>query len=171
MKAFRKPDATGRSSRKRSGRLKNYYGPPPDQFWVWHTQAMKQSPAWSALGINARRALDRIEIEFMRHGIQENGKLPVTHEDFEGYGISPGEIRKALDELVELGFIEIVVGGREGRKGRVPSKYRLTWLPTQDGKPASNAWVKLDEAEVAERKRKVKRAAEQRRERRKKTSG
>ena len=51
-----------------------------------HTIAMLRSPAWRALSLSARRILDRIEIELADHGGTDNGKLPVTYDDFEQYG-------------------------------------------------------------------------------------
>ena len=37
----------------------------------------------------ARQLVDRIEIEHGRHAGYENGRLPVTYEDFEKYGAGP----------------------------------------------------------------------------------
>lgn len=48
---------------------------------------MMESPAFRALSLSAHRALSRIEIEHAHHGGLENGNLPVTTEDFIGYGI------------------------------------------------------------------------------------
>jgi hypothetical protein len=46
---------------------------------------MIKSPAWSVLSLSARRVLDRIEIEHADHGGNDNGRLPVTYDDFERY--------------------------------------------------------------------------------------
>jgi hypothetical protein len=48
---------------------------------------MRSSPAWLALPDNARRVLDRLELEHMQHGGAENGVLVVTFDDFERHGI------------------------------------------------------------------------------------
>ena len=50
-----------------------------------HTIEMIKSPAWSVLSLSARRVLDRIEIEHADHGGNDNGRLPVTYDDFERY--------------------------------------------------------------------------------------
>ena len=49
---------------------------------------MLRSPAYRALSLSARRILDRIEIEFANHGGRDNGKLPVTYQNFKDFGIS-----------------------------------------------------------------------------------
>jgi hypothetical protein len=47
---------------------------------------MLESPAYRALSLSARRALERIEIELAQHGGKDNGSLPVTYDDFQRYG-------------------------------------------------------------------------------------
>jgi hypothetical protein len=37
-----------------------------------------ESPALPALSISARRCLDRIMLEYLRHAGRDNGKLPIT---------------------------------------------------------------------------------------------
>ena len=49
--------------------------------------AMLQSPAYRVLSLSAHRLLARIEIELAKHGGDDNGKLPVTYEQFVEYGI------------------------------------------------------------------------------------
>jgi hypothetical protein len=51
--------------------------------FIAHPRQMIESPAWRALSLAARKALDRIEIEHLDHGGAENGKLPVTYRNFE----------------------------------------------------------------------------------------
>ena len=68
---------------------------------------MIKSPAWSVLSLSARRVLDRIEIEHADHGGYDNGRLPVTYDDFEHYGIHRHSIAAAIRETVALGFAEI----------------------------------------------------------------
>jgi len=95
---------------------------------------MLESPAYRVLSLSARRVLDRIEIEFARHGgkAEENGRLPVTYSDFESYGIDRHAIRPAIQEALALGFIEITECGSAGnREFRSPNKFRLTYRPAK----------------------------------------
>ena len=55
--------------------------------FVMHGLAMINSPAWQVLSLSARRVLDRIDIEHMRHGGAEDRCLPITYGDFVHYGI------------------------------------------------------------------------------------
>ena len=51
--------------------------------------------------------LSRIEIEFLHHGGKDNGKLPVTYEQFVEYGMDRAGIAPAIRETEALGFIEV----------------------------------------------------------------
>jgi hypothetical protein len=98
--------------------------------FIVHPKQMIESPAWRALSLAARRALDRIEIEHMSHGGAENGKLPVTYQDFENYGVRRHSIASAIRELVALGIVAISKKGYGGAaEVRAPSEYRLTFRP------------------------------------------
>jgi hypothetical protein len=55
--------------------------------YVHHLADLIRSPAWQVLSLPARRLLDRIEIEYLRHDGQDNGQLAVTFNDFVNYGI------------------------------------------------------------------------------------
>jgi hypothetical protein len=59
---------------------------------------MLESPAYRALSLGALRVLSRVEIELAHHGGNDNGKLPVTYDDFERYGIHRHSIRPAISE-------------------------------------------------------------------------
>jgi len=114
-----------------------------------HTIAMLRSPAWRALGLSARRMLDRIEIELADHGGTDNGKLPVTYNDFVQYGIHRHSIRSAIREVVALGFVEITEPGRAGNaEWRKPNLFRLTYRNTKYA--PTDEWQKITE-EQAER--------------------
>jgi DNA-binding GntR family transcriptional regulator len=96
--------------------------------YVKRTFRMLDSPAYRVLSQAAHRILARIEVELGRHGGKDNGKLPVTTDDFVEYGIHRHAIGPAIRELEELGFIE-VIRGHVGKAGqRRPSLYRLTYL-------------------------------------------
>lgn len=97
--------------------------------FVTHRRIMRESPAWQALPDNARRVLDRIELEHMRHGGAENGYLPCTYNDFAANRIRRASVALAIRQCVELGFLEVMVKGyRAGAGFKVPSKYRLTYI-------------------------------------------
>jgi len=112
-----------------------------------HTIAMLRSPAWRALSLSARRILDRIEIELADHGGTDNGKLPVTYEDFVRYGIHRHAIRPAIREVIALGLVEITEAGRAGNADwRKPNLFRLTFRNTKYA--PTNEWQKISEEEA-----------------------
>lgn len=56
--------------------------------WVSYPIEMLESPAFRALSLSAHMVIARIAIELAHHGGNDNGKLPVTFEQFMEYGIS-----------------------------------------------------------------------------------
>jgi hypothetical protein len=127
------------------------------------TIEMLRSAAWRALSLSARRVLDRVEIELADHGGTDNGKLPVTYDDFERYGIHRHAIAPAIREVVALGFVEITEAGRAGNaEWRKPNYFRLTYRNTKYS--PTDEWNKIaeDKAEFiassarAARPRKIK---------------
>jgi hypothetical protein len=128
----------------RSGRRNRISG----QFAA-RTIEMIKSPAWRALGLSARRVLDRIEIELADHGGTDNGKLPVTYDDFVRYGIHRHAIAPGIRELVALGFVEVTEQGRAGNADfRSPNKFRLTYKPVNRS-PETNEWKRISTDEMA----------------------
>jgi hypothetical protein len=92
---------------------------------------MLESAAYRALSLSAHRILSRIEIELGHHAGRDNGRLPITYEDFAAYGIDRHGIAPAINELEALGFIEVTERGRAGNaEFRSPNKFRLTFCPT-----------------------------------------
>ena len=53
------------------------------------TISMLRSPSFGVLSLSARRVLDRLEIELADQGM-ENGRLPVTYDDFHRFGLHRG---------------------------------------------------------------------------------
>src|SRR5207342_1105739 len=93
------------------------------------TVRMLESPAYRALSLSAHRVLSRIEVELGHHGGTDNGKLPVTYNDFQEYGVDRHSISAAIRECVALGFLEITEIGRAGNaEFRTPNKFRLTYI-------------------------------------------
>jgi hypothetical protein len=121
-----------------------------DGQFAYHTIEMIKSPAWSVLSLSARRVLDRIEIEHADHGGYDNGRLPVTYDDFERYGIHRHSIAAAIRETVALGFTEITERGRAGNaEFRSPHKFRLTYFPVRRA-PPTHEWQRIKTGEEAQ---------------------
>jgi hypothetical protein len=127
---------------------------------------MQESPAFRVLSLSALRALTRIEIELAHHGGCDNGKLPVTFNDFERYGVRRRSLALALDDLEALGFSEITEHGTKTAKAdyRRPNKFRLTYRPAE-GSPGdgTHEWrrfktIESAEAALADRRRQRKKA-------------
>ena len=85
---------------------------------------MLRSPAMRALSLTGRRILDRIEIELAEHGGNDNGKLPVTHRDFEQFGINRNAIGAGIREASALGFIKQTQRGFAERRVPQPELIR-----------------------------------------------
>jgi hypothetical protein len=122
---------------------------------------MLESPAYRALSLSARRVLDRLEIEMAHHGGTDNGKLPVTFDDLERYGIHRQAIAPAIREGQALGFLVITEQGCAGNaEHRSPNLFRLTYRHAK-GLPGdgTHEWRKIGTIEVAEALAKAARAA------------
>lgn len=110
---------------------------------------MLELPAFRQLSLSARRVLDRLEIELAHHGGMDNGRLPVTFDDFWRYGIDRHAIAPAIRELVALGFIEVTERGRAGNaEWRTPNRFRLTYKQTKS-EDATHEWKRIQTAEQA----------------------
>jgi len=103
------------------GRATRYSGP-----FVGRLGEMLESPAFMILSGAAQRVLFRLEIELLHHGGNDNGKLVVTFDQFEKYGVRRKSIASALRELEALGFIEVVEHGCAGNAGYGKRRW-CTW--------------------------------------------
>ncbi len=112
---------------------------------------MLESAGYRVLSLSAHRVLARLEIELGHHGGNGNGFLACTFEHFVAYGIDRHAVAPALRELEALGFIEVTERGCAGnREFRTPSRYRITFLPTEyEG--ATHEWKRIRSVEQAER--------------------
>jgi hypothetical protein len=142
----RRVNATGRAT----GRLRtNRHTKIAGQF-APRLIDMLRSPAFRALSLSAHRVLARVEIELADHGGQDNGRLPVTFQDFEDYGIHRHAIGPALAECQALGFLEITQRGRAGNgEWRAPNLFRLTYRHMRS-EPATDEWKRIESIESAE---------------------
>lgn len=111
---------------------------------------MLESPAYRVLSLSAHRVIDRIAIELMHHGGADNGRLPVTYDDFERYGIHRHAIAPAIREAAALGFIEITEAGRAGNaEWRRPHLFRLTFARSDsDRNDGTHEWMKISEEDA-----------------------
>src|SRR5262245_52394843 len=104
---------------------------------------MLEAPAYRELSLSAHRVLARIEIELAHHGGYDNGRLPVTFEQFEEYGLHRHGVGPALRELQALGFIEITEPGRAGNAAwRRPNLFRLTYQRVGNADP-TDEWRRV----------------------------
>lgn len=138
--------------------------PPEGMPWIWLTEEMIFCPAYGSLSTNAHRALWRIVGEYLRKGRRENGRLVVTHEDFQAYGVTGRLIADAIDELIYKGFLR-VQRGKSGDGTPHPNLYCLTFYGDHSGVAASNDWRATDE-EKASNWQKIRRRKAQDRARR-----
>jgi hypothetical protein len=112
--------------------------------------AMLESPAFQVLSQSAHRVLCRLEIEHAHHAGNDNGKLPVTYEHFEEYGIHRQSIAPAIREPVALGFIEVTEAGRAGcAEFKRPNLFRLTYRYLARAEPTEE-WERIKTVEEAE---------------------
>ena len=96
--------------------------------WSARLIEMLESPAYRALSLSGHRLLSRIGIEHAHHGGNDNGRLPVTKQDFIDYGISHDQVAPAIREVEALGFIQVRERGRGGNaEHRQPNKFFLTF--------------------------------------------
>lgn len=119
--------------------------------YVAHTREMLQSPAWRTLSLGARRLLDRIELEHLAHGGKDNGKLPVTFDQFVDYGIHRHAIAPGMRECSALGMLEITRQGCAGNaEFRSPNQFRITYLPSMGTIQPTNEWRSITTLDLAE---------------------
>ena len=120
--------------------------------WSPRLIEMLESPAYRALSLSAHRVISRIEIELAHHGGNDNGRLPVTFEDFIEYGIHHNAVAPAIREAEALGFISVIERGRGGNsEHRQPNKFFLTFAHGRESraKPPTHDWRKIKSLEEA----------------------
>lgn len=124
-------------------RIRKFNRPPEgegkDSRWVWHTREFKMSFAVRSLSLNARRSLDRIEVEHCDHAGLENGNLIVTHANFIEYGVSQNLVADAIDELSFKGLIKVERGVASDGSSH-PNRYRLTFYGCHEAAAPTNDW-------------------------------
>lgn len=148
MPSFGKPDATGRSSGKRTGKTGKVHRPPKGEPWVWLTRKLVSSDAWRARSHNTVKFIDFLCVDHMNHAGTENGALQATYDQLRNFGLSANCIRDAVEEAVFLGLARVeFLGGRWGGTNR-PSRYRLTFLPDRQNNLPTNEWKRLTQEQI-----------------------
>jgi hypothetical protein len=106
---------------------------------------MLESPAWRALPPAAKGVIERIAIEHMAHGGTENGKLPVTYDDFQNFGVRRMSVRFGILAAEALGWITVAEEGHAGAADtRRAARYALQWIDRHDGAPRPNGWKRFE---------------------------
>jgi hypothetical protein len=129
--------------------------------WSPRLIEMLESPAYRALSLTAHRVISRIEVELGHHGGNDNGKLPLTYEDFIEYGADRAAVAPAIREAEALGFIRVTEHGRGGnREYRRPNLFFITFAAGRDqrGEPPHD-WRKIKTIEEAREIAKTARSA------------
>jgi hypothetical protein len=114
---------------------------------------MLESPAYRVLSGSAHKVISRIEIELANHGGNDNGRLPVTTNDFVEYGMHRTSVAPAIREAEALGFIRVTERGRGGNaEYGTPNLFFLTFAQTRDsGKhPPTHDWRRVKTLPEAE---------------------
>jgi hypothetical protein len=123
---------------------------------------MLNSPAYRALSRAAHQVISRVEIELGQHGGNDNGRLPVTTQDFIAYGMNRASVAPAIREAEALGFIKVTVRGRSGNaEHRSPNLFFLTFSHAVDSarNPPTHAWRHIRTLEEAQELGRAARAA------------
>jgi hypothetical protein len=122
--------------------------------WAPRLIEMLRSPAYRALSLSGHRVMSRVEIELADHGGNDNGRLPVTKQDFIDYGISSARsVASAIRETEALGFVRVTQRGRGGNaEHRQPNHFLLTFAYGRDSRaqPPTHDWRKIKTIEEAE---------------------
>ena len=114
---------------------------------------MIRSTVFRSLRLTDLRILQRLEIEHVSHGGKQNGDLTCTYADFVEYGVRRASIPEGIRRLVRGGFLVVTEQGRQSYGDlRIPSRYRLTYLPTfADGRwvEPTHEWRLLEKQKAA----------------------
>jgi len=116
------------------------------------TIEMLESPAYRALTRSGHMVIARIEIELGHHGGNDNGRLPVTTENFVEYGMHRSSVAPAIREVEALGFIRITERGHGGNADyRSPNRFYLTFGRGRDSKvhPPTHDWRRIKNLQEA----------------------
>ncbi len=105
---------------------------------------MLLSPSWQNAPRPLLRLIERLEIEHLRHGGQNNGELYVSYTQFVDYGVSKKSVRSTLKLGEDLGLLEVIREEGIVRGDIRPDNcYRLTYVPAKGKQNPSDEWKGL----------------------------
>jgi hypothetical protein len=113
-------------------------------------QGCSAAPRGPVLPGEGKTVISRIEYEHLKHGGKDNGRLPVTYEDFAEFGLSTEAAVRGVLFAEGLGFISVTVATEIKSNIRPPNLYSLGWLPLCDMTPAARTWQKFKTVEEAQ---------------------
>jgi hypothetical protein len=111
---------------------------------------MLESPAYRVLSRSAHMVISRVEIELGHHAGNDNGRLPITTEDFIAYGMDRSSVAPAIREAEALGFITLERGRGGNAEHRTPSLFGLTFSYVDRRRPPTHDWRRIKTIEEAE---------------------
>jgi hypothetical protein len=114
--------------------------------------SMLESPAYRTLSVLARRVLNAIELEHLKHGGKDNNRLIVPYKTLCAYCCTANRrtLAQAIRELEALGFIIVIRGHAGNGVERAPNMFGLTYLPGHNGGPPSDNWKDISTIEEAQ---------------------
>ncbi|NBN63827.1 hypothetical protein [Pannonibacter tanglangensis] len=117
--------------------------------FVMHRLSLLMSHAWQNRPVPVMRLLERLEIEHLRHGGQENGNLYVSYAQLQTSGLSRRTIRPAIDCGAALGLLRAEADPDfHGGDLRQPNRYALLYLPVKNAKFPTDEWRNLSPQQV-----------------------
>jgi hypothetical protein len=131
-------------------RLKKHKPDEANPAFIMTRLVMLDSVAYWALKSIERTILSVIEIQHMRHGGVENGRLIVTRRQFEKRGIHKDAIAPSIRALEALGFIELDRGAAGVGDQAQAHRFRLTYVQPNP----TDEWRKFHDPHMAETARK-----------------
>lgn len=118
--------------------------------FVPHRLEMLRSPAWQSMPRPLYKIIERLEIEHLAHGGQENGHLYVPFSQFERYGVSKRRIRRLLELGQDLGLVEVLRDPSATNWDiRPPNAYRLTYVPARSQRLPTDEWRSISKERAA----------------------
>jgi hypothetical protein len=121
--------------------------------WSARLIEMLESPAYRVMSRAGHLIVSRVEIELGHHGGNDNGKLPVTVDQFADYGVHHDSIAPAIREAVALGFLRVERGYGGNADHRTPNRFYLTFAHGRDSRaaPPTHDWRRIKTEEEAKR--------------------